>query len=282
MLKKSLITLLAIFFVGMLIVAYLYMQKQKEYKTSDHFLAIPASSEIMIHFDSLEDLMSKLENNEGVWKELCEFKAVSEVDKKLKNFSALLNESSSESELDLDRSLTIASQIMGKSQIEYLYVLPVRSYLEEKRIQAFIQNSLNSQKDPISREYNGVSLYTLPKAGSKKHLWHFCFSKGLMLVSSSMIYLENSVRQLEDSGSVIESKGFAQVYKTKGENVDANIYFNLRNCQKQFAFLFDKDIKSHIRNYSHLGNWVELDLSFRDHLVLLNGFTYSNQTKITI
>lgn len=58
--KKSLIPLLAIFFIGILAVAYFYMQKQKEYKTSDHFLAIPASSEIMIHFDNIEDLVSKL------------------------------------------------------------------------------------------------------------------------------------------------------------------------------------------------------------------------------
>jgi len=277
MLKKSLIPLLAIFFVGILVVAYFYMQKQNEYKTSDHFLAIPASSEIMIHFDDLEDLISKLDENQGVWKELCQFKALSDINKNLNNFSGLINDSSSESELDLDRSLTIASQIMGRNQVEYLYVLPVRSYLEEKRIQSFIQDQLNSQKELISRKYNGTSLYTLPKPNSGKKFLHFCFSKGLMLVSSSMIYLENSVRQLDESGSISESKGFDQVFRTKGENVDANIYFNLKNCQKQFASLFDKDIKSHIRRYSHLGNWVELDLSFRDHLVLLNGFTYSDQ-----
>ena len=73
MLKKSLIPLLVIFFVGLLAMAYIYMQKQKEYKTSNHFLAIPPSSEIMIHFDDVEDLISKLEKNQGVWKELCQF-----------------------------------------------------------------------------------------------------------------------------------------------------------------------------------------------------------------
>ena len=276
MLKKSLIPLLAIFFIGILAMAYFYMQKQKEYKTSDHFLAIPSSSEIMIHFDDLEDLISKLSENNGVWKELCQFKTLSDINKNLKDFSDLINDSSSESELDLDRSLTIASQIMGKNQVEYLYVLPVRSYLEEKRIESFIQNSLNSKKELKSRRYNGISLYTLSIANFEKKSLHFCFSNGLMLVSSSMIYLENSARQLDESGSISESKGFDQVFKTKGENVDANIYFNLKNCQNQFASFFDKGIKSHIKNYSHLGNWVELDLSFRDHLVLLNGFTYSN------
>ncbi|MFT5749251.1 MAG: hypothetical protein ACI93S_000504 [Ancylomarina sp.] len=276
MLKKKLIPLLSIFFIGILAMAYFYMQKQKEYKTSDHFLAIPSSSEIMIHFDNLEDLTSKLGENTGVWKELCQFKTLSDINKNLMDFSSLISDSSSESELDLDRSLTIASQIMGRNQVEYLYVLPVRSYLEEKRIESFIQNSLNSKKELKSRKYNGISLYTLPIANSEKKSLHFCFSKGLMLVSSSMIYLENSARQLEESGSISESKGFDQVFKTKGENVDANIYFNLKNCQKQFASFFDKGIKSHIKNYSHLGNWVELDLSFRDHLVLLNGFTYSN------
>jgi hypothetical protein len=147
MIKKSLIPLLAIFFIGILAVAYFYMQKQKEYKTSDHFLAIPSSSEIMIHFDDLEELISKLGENKGVWKELCQFKTLSDINKNLNDFSDLINDSSSESELDLDRSLTIASQIMGRNQVEYLYVLPVRSYLEEKRIQSFIQNSLNSEKE---------------------------------------------------------------------------------------------------------------------------------------
>ena len=277
MLKKSLIPLLAIFFVGILAVAYFFMQKQKEYKTSDHFLAIPASSEMMIHFDDLEELISKLSENQGVWKELCQFETLSAIDKNLKDFSSLINDSASESELDLDRSLTIASQIMGKNEVEYLYVLPVRSYLEEKRIQSFIQDKFNSQKTLINRKYNGVSLFTLPKINSGNKYLHFCFSKGLMMFSSSMIYLENSVRQLDESGSISESKGFDQVFRTKGENVDANIYFNLKKCQNQFASLFNKAIKSHISHYSHLGNWVELDLSFRDHLVLLNGFTFSNQ-----
>lgn len=277
MLKKSLIPLLAIFFIGILAVAYLYMQKQKEYKTSDHFLAIPTSSEIMIHFDDLEDLISKLGENTGVWKELCQFKILNDIDKDLKNFSELIKDSYSESELELDRSLTIASQIMGKNQVEYLYVFPVRSYLEEKRIQSFIQKNFNSKKDLKSRKYNGLSLYTIVNANSEKKSLNFCFSNGLMLVSSSMIYLENSVRQLDESGSITESKGFDQVFKTKGENVDANIYFNLKKCHKQFASFFDKDIKSHISNYSHFGNWIELDLSFRDHLILLNGFTYSNK-----
>ena len=67
--------------------AYFYMQKQKEYKTSNHFLAIPASSEIMIHFDDLEELISKLGENQGVWKELCQFKTLSAIDKNLKIFS---------------------------------------------------------------------------------------------------------------------------------------------------------------------------------------------------
>ncbi|RXQ87625.1 DUF3352 domain-containing protein [Ancylomarina salipaludis] len=278
MLKKSLIPLLAIFFVGVLAMAYFYMQKQKEYKTSNHFLSIPASSEIMIHFDDVENLISKLEKNKGVWKELCQFDAFGKIDKNLKQLSALINDSSSDSEFDLNRSLSIASQIMGKNQIEYLYVLPVRSYLEEKRIQTFILNKFNSDKEPVSREYNGLNLYTIKTSTEKKFL-HFCFSKGLMLLSSSMIYLENSVRQLGESGSISESKGFNQVFKTKGENVDANIYFNLKKCQKQLAFLFEKGIKSHMSNYSHMGNWAELDLSFRDHLVLLNGFSYSDSAE---
>ena len=278
MLKKSLIPLLVIFFVGLLAMAYIYMQKQKEYKTSNHFLAIPPSSEIMIHFDDVEDLISKLEKNQGVWKELCQFDTFDKIDKNLKHLSALINDSSSDSEIDLNRSLTIASQIMGKNQIEYLYVIPVRSYLEEKRIQTFMLDNFSSQKEPISREYNGVNLYTV-KTNTDKNFLHFCFSKGLMLLSSSMIYLENSVRQLGEPGSISESKGFNQVFKTKGENVDANVYFNLKKCQKQVAALFEKEIKSHMTNYSHLGNWAELDLSFRDHLVLLNGFSYSDKAE---
>ncbi len=277
MLKKSLIPCLSILFIGILVGAYFYMQKQKVYKTtSDHFLAIPASSEIMIHFDNLEDLISKLNKNEGVWKEFCQFKTFNNINNSIDEFSSWLDSAPSESKFSLNRSLTIASRRMGRNEVEYLCISTIHNYTEEKRIQNFIQNKLNSGKDLASRKYNGLNLYTLPKSETKKKDIHFCFSNGLMLISSSMLYLENSVRQLDESGSIVESKGFNQVHKTKGENVNANIYFNLKKCQKQVASFFNKSIKSHISNYAHLGNWTELDFSLRNHLILLNGFSYSD------
>lgn len=258
------------------VLGYLYLQKQREYKGIDPFSAIPVNSEMIIQFESLEDLITKLENNTGAWKELSKFDKIADINKNLQFVDSLISHFDSEGTLSLDRSFTMASHLQGKNEIEYLYILPITDYLEEKKIKNAIINWVGLDRSVSERKYHNTTLYSIPPQTPKDKGIHFTFSKGLFIASRSMLLVENSVLQLSTENSIYNSKGFEQIRRTIGKNVDANIFLNLKTFPKQVSLSLDKDYSKFIRNYTNFANWTELDLSFRNKIILLNGFTYSD------
>ena len=276
MLRKILTYFFILLLLAIIVLGYLFLQKQKEYKGVDPFSAIPVNSELIVQFESLEQLISKLENNTGVWKELSNFDKIAKINSNLEFIDSLVSHFDPERSISLDRSFTMASHLQGKNEIEYLYILPINDFLEEKTIENSIINWIGPDHRLSERTYHNTTLFSIPSLKPKAKELHFAFSKGLFLISRSMLLLENSIRQLSTENSISKSKGFEQIRRTVGKNVDANIFLNLKTFPKQISFSLDKKHSKFIRNYTNLANWTELDLSFRNRIVLLNGFTYSD------
>ncbi|MCT4602792.1 MAG: hypothetical protein N4A59_07835, partial [Marinifilum sp.] len=196
MLKKILTSFFIALLLAIIVLGYLYLQKQKEYKGVDPFSAIPVNSELIIQFESLEQLITKLENNTGAWRELSNFNKIAKINENLQFIDSLASNIGSDYQFTLDRSFTMASHLQGKHDIEYLYILPILDYLEEKKLKTAVSNWIGPDLVLRERNYQNTSLYTIPAANEKKKELHFTFSKGLFLASRSMLLLENSVRQL--------------------------------------------------------------------------------------
>ncbi|MFA9371483.1 MAG: DUF3352 domain-containing protein [Labilibaculum antarcticum] len=276
MLKKILTSLLILLLLTIIVLGYLFLQKQQEYKEIDPFSAVPVNSEMIIQFESLEDLITKLENNTGAWKELSKFDGIASINKNLQFLDSLISNFDSEGTFSLDRSFTMASHLQGKNEIEYLYILPITDYLEEKKIKNAIFNWVELDSEVSEREYQNSTLYSIPPKNPKGKGIHFVFSDGLFIASRSMLLVENSLLQLSTENSITKTKGFEQIRRTIGKNVDANIFLNLKTFPKQVSLSLNNDHSKFIRNFTNFANWTELDLSFRNRIVLLNGFTYSD------
>ncbi|MBL4561492.1 MAG: hypothetical protein JKX79_10980 [Labilibaculum sp.] len=276
MLRKILTSLLIVLLLAIIILGFLYLQKQREYKGIDPFSAIPVNSQMIIQFESLEKLITKLENNTGAWKELSKFDKIANINENLQFLDSLISNFDSKGSFSLDRSFTMASHLQGKNEIEYLYLLPITDYLEEKKIKNAIINWVGLNSSVSERKYHNTTLFSIPPKNPKAKGIHFTFSKGLFIASRSMLLVENSVLQLSTDNSISKTKGFEQIRRTIGKNVDANIFLNLKTFPKQVSFSLNKNYSKFIRNFTNLANWTELDLSFRNRIILLNGFTYSD------
>ncbi|RUT78734.1 DUF3352 domain-containing protein [Ancylomarina longa] len=276
MLRKILTSIVILVLLAFIVLGYLYFQKQKEYKGVDPFSAVPVNSEMIIQFESLEKLIANLENNTGAWKELSKFDKIDKINQNLAYIDSLVDQFDSDHSITLNRSLTMASHLQGKNDIEYLYILPVMDYLEKKKIQNSIINLVGPERSIQEKNYHDATVYSISSLDKNSKGIHFAFSKGLFLASRSILLLENSIRQVSTDNSISKLKGFEQIRRTIGKNVDANIFLNLKTFPKQISFSLNKKYSSFIRNYTNLANWSELDLNFRNRIVLLNGFTYSD------
>jgi hypothetical protein len=257
-----------------IVLGYLFLKKQEQYKETDALKAIPVNSEIIVQFQDAALLQSKLNEEQGMWKAMSQFEAVKNINQTLEQLHQLLSSSPEGRNLNLNRKLTIASHIVGKNGIDFLFLFPLQDYLEEKQIKLFMESL--SREEIHSKTYNNTSLYSLSLEGGKKSKLHYAFSQGLFLISKSSLLLEESIRQLGASTNVTQSNGFARIQKTIGKKVDANIYVNLKTFPKLLSTKLDPQYRYFVKDFKDFANWTELDLTLRDNILFLNGFSYSD------
>ncbi len=275
MLRKTLTTTFIIVLLAGIVISYLYLKKQKEYDGVDPFSAVPESSASIVQLESIEQFISKLNKNKGIWQEMKHFKKMEEVHNQLQLIDSFA-QYAGQKPVSLNRPLSLVSHLQGKSDVEYLYILPIFNHQEKKKIKELIATSIKPDLLLHERSYQNTKIYSIPKSKKNKNEFHFAFSRALLLASKSSLLLESSIRQLSSGNSISKSKSFQKILKTTGKNVDANLFLNWETFPKQISFSLTKQHQNFLQNYTHFGNWTELDLSFRDRLILLNGFTYSD------
>lgn len=279
MVKKILTSLLIILLLASIILGYLYLKTQKDYKGTNPLQAVPINAQLILQTPNASHLLSQLKKPQCIWTKMAPLPCINKINKDLSGLDSLLNTIPKGNNISLNRPLLLASSLTGKNQIDYLFVMPINDFLEEKRIKTFIQKSILPPAQILEREYNRTTLYQIHDKSRNGSILNYAFSKGLVLLSRSQLLLEDAVRQLSTNNSISKTKGFAQIQRTIGKNAEANIYLNLKTFPKQISFLLDQKFSNYIRNYTHLANWTELDLSLKEKTILLNGFTYSDTQK---
>ena len=274
MLKKiltiaSLIIIIAAGFFG-----YRYIKSQR-IPDFNMLKAIPLDASFIIDSENFIDKMNTLSKNNKIYQELNQLKKVTHFNDDLTYLLKNYHENKFLNELINDNRVILSAHQSGKENIAFLFLLKMNTLRDKKIILQHV-NKLLSQKGEIKkREYNNTLVYQIQL---QERALYFSFNHGVLMFSPSSILLEAALRQSEVNESILSDKGFKTIQKTAGRNVDANVYINLTHFPEIISYLLHDKYKSKIANFTHLGNWMELDVNFKDDAVLLNGFTFSDQS----
>ncbi|MFP4023638.1 MAG: hypothetical protein ACLFVR_03850 [Thiohalospira sp.] len=274
MLKKiltitSLIIIIAAGFWG-----YRYIKNQR-LPDFNILNAIPLDAAFIIDSDNFIDKINTLNQTNKIFQELIQFKKVTHFNHDLSYLKNIYTENKFIKDLIDDNRITISAHRSGKENIAFLFLMKMNTLRDKKIIIQYIEGLLNEKGKIKKREYNNNWIYHI---NTNQRKLYFSFNQGVLLFSPSAILLEAAIRQSEVNESILDDKGFNTVQKTAGKNVDANVYINLYRFPEIISFMLNDDYKSKIANFKHLGNWMELDVNLKDDAVLLNGFTFSDQS----
>ena len=119
------------------------------------------------------------------------------------------------------------------------------------------------------RNFNGAVLYNSSGAIITIH-------KNYLLVSTSPLLVEASVRHLNSGGSILDNSDFAEI---AGETVvDENILFvNHMQLGKFFSGLASPKYLKYADFASKYSSWSVMNASFQQHSVLLEGRAYNHK-----
>ncbi|MBU8891999.1 MAG: hypothetical protein KOO66_04425 [Bacteroidales bacterium] len=274
MLKKVLIGIVILILPVSVYVGYKYIKKQ-QLPDFNIYKAVPLDACFIIESYDFIDKISDIRAENKIWEELILFPSVKNFDSDLEYLNKLSDQNQIIKELTDNNQLVISAHKLGKADLGFIFLIRLQNFRDKKSLLQSITSLISTDKIIKTRDYNNARIYIV-KTEDKE--LNFSFSNGILMFSSSSILVENAIRQSEAKESILNDRTFLKVQKTSGKNVDANIYLNLSNFNNIISKTLNKQQSSVISKMANLGNWTELDVNLKKDAVLLNGFTFSNDS----
>ena len=226
--------------------------------------AIPTNAAIIIKTDNWLKSWSELEASD-IWQQISK-------NDKWKNIK---------NEITNTKKTIEASEVLNKildNQVVYLSIHSTTQGFDILLSTAFQgENPLDLLKTHFisqklnSKDYDGVDLFELENG------WNLCIHKGIVFFSSSHLLVENSIRQLNNKLSLLNSPTFNRVRQTESTFANAHIYLNYH----EFSKLLKQNIVLNKKQEQQIGRWAEwaeLDLKIKNNSLIFSGFTLAQDS----
>ncbi len=278
MLKKGIIAIIIIIVIGIIVFAGIHFLKKQTIPDSKVINAVPINSPLIIESNNIINFFDKLQNKSSFWKDLKTIPLFKKLNKQINYFDTLFVRKNYLKENVLTRPVVISTHITGKDNINFLFLVGLTNNINENKISELIKELLKGNGIISQRNYNNTTIYDVKVSKLDIDNFSYTVSNGIFIFSFSSILVEDAVRQINSNTSLNNDKNFKKVFNTVGINAEANIYINYYYFPKFIGLMFDKEYRSYIQAIKNFSNWSELDLNIKDDIILLNGFTYTNDS----
>lgn len=263
--------------VAVLLVAYLFLKRPGDV-AMDALRAVPVDAALIFETNDFEGFLHKVNQENKIWKELMYFKGVELIDRQMLLLDSIIQNEQIAKEIIHRNSLYVSVHQTGKNKVGLIWIVTIPQGLHDKQVQDLI-GDLVGDKILTEKEYNKIKIFHVePGKGSRDNGFTYAVSNKLLIASSSTILLERALRQITLNDQIIDSYGFRKVSVTAGKNVDANLYVNFERMPVLLSFLFNDQYRPVVKESVAIGDWAELDVNITEDNILLNGFSYGNDS----
>jgi hypothetical protein len=274
--KRILPFIISLVLVIALIFGYIHFHTIKNYKNNYAIKAIPVDAGIIIQLNKPHQLIDIIHNEIKFKKELEQFSWFNSFNKGIHKIDSSATYNQTVIQNLINKSLTVSLHPEGKDKVQPLFLYELDNKAEQNKIESFLQE--NPPKNWIikERKYNSTTIHSLIIQNSAEV--YIAIKNGILMASYSPILIENSIRQLRSNFSLITSDTtFGKIYKTAGNNCDANIFVNFNLITNIIKPMFDASFNNELMFFNRVAKWGEFDINLSKDDISANGFLYSDE-----
>lgn len=273
MLKKILAsTFLLVLLSG--IVSFLYYFRETKRPVSSAIRAIPASAALIIETRQTHESWKKLSETNIIWEELLQVEYLSRLNNEIRILDSLYLLKPGVKEIFTDHSLFISAHMTEEKKFNFLFLFIVPPSVGSNAIYMLSKEN-SAGYIQTEKEYDGAVITAFH---SPENNFSFTVYNDIFIGSFNAMLVEDAVRQINSGVSLQDDFAFNKVACTSGEKADVNFYINHRFFP-QMANVFTREkYAPFLLSLKNFADWTALDLKIKPNVLLLNGFTFSNDS----
>ncbi|MBN2349359.1 MAG: DUF3352 domain-containing protein [Bacteroidales bacterium] len=278
MLKKAIPYIVIIGLV--LIVVFSLIVIRKSVKSGGNPLkSIPHDAAVIVKINNYHEFFNKVTINSKLWEQLNLLPSINRLDKQVRFLDSLLLKNNHARKLLLNTPSYMSIHYTGRAKISYLHTISLPKGVTARQINDLITGLTDKSGEITQRKYEGKEIFDVRFFHENAvNSFSYSINEGLVMLSFSSILLEDAIRQAGLSKNILSDAGFRKVLSTAGKNVVANIFINYNYFPKLLSVFVGQPDKAEVRGLNYLAEWTELDVNLNNEVMLLNGFTFANDS----
>jgi hypothetical protein len=278
LLSGRFVLIASIFILALIIVTGLIFIRKKSSTSSNLITAIPADASLIIQINDYHNIQQSLFEKNNIWNKLNIISPFDKIDNTVKILDSLATHVPDFSEVLYKGKIYISGHFVGGRKTDFLYIIEQNSGKGVRQIVTVLEDITKTAIANTERKYEGKEIFTFKlKKDIGNTTYFLAIIEGNILLSKSVILIENSIRQYSLSKSLLDDAGFAAVLNTAGKNKDANVYLNMKKFSGILSGLASSDFSQKVKSYNNFAGWMELDLNVIDKQLMFNGFVQDDE-----
>ncbi|MBK6283706.1 MAG: hypothetical protein IPF54_14575 [Draconibacterium sp.] len=186
----------------------------------------------------------------------------------------------------------VALGLMGDKSLTPLVIQKAESSGRQKSIETLSRVLFPEPEFTYTEiDYTGYKITSAITIDSKKS-FHYCFTDGLVIASSNLVLVQQSLLQLSEPG-ITKNPSFEKITKSMGSEPDVAFYVNqqlfpdfllefVNSSSIEEANEFGENVKRNhyrnVRDFKRFSSWNEFEAEFNDNDILFKGITVANDS----
>ncbi len=256
---------------------WFFMQREtKGYTENSAFKAIPVKTPLVIEIRDVGALLDKMGAESAIMTAFREIPEMESFRAEMNELKAMISASEDLKIMLAGRPLLAAFNMEGKDQIGCLFALSLENRAERSDMIGFLQDLAKQRSGKLTkRTYDNVEIYRFRSDNAE---YNFAESNGIFLFSRQALFIENAIRQIP-SGNLLDQEQFRNLYNTKGNESDFNIFINHERIHQILTKATTPSFKRALQLFAGFGDRTELDVKLKESEILLGGFSFSESNK---
>ncbi|MBD1398469.1 PQQ-like beta-propeller repeat protein [Pontibacter sp. JH31] len=264
------------YFIGFVLLAslvyYGFSRWQDTRQQVDLWTLVPHNAAFVVETNNHSELVSHLRETE-LWES---FSVLPVAQRFQENMSMLDSVAPGSQRLErfLDKKNILTSvHVLGKSEVEFVYYIPVVSVGEHRFLRTLTENIVKSVifKEE-TREYQGFLLTDITNTQFGTGFTYFSYHNNIIL-SASPVLVEEIVRRINRGNLSSIASDFKKVNYLGQPDVYANVFVNYRAMPEILGLFLKEELMPQVRYLSSFCRNAMLELKMDRNKLFLNGFS---------
>ncbi len=274
--KRIIITGIVFILAISIIIGFIFIRKKSSF-ISNPWKVIPVDAAYILRINDYHRFENSLTEESKIWKSLSFIQPFSGIATHIQYLDSVAQVNSRCSELLRKSQVLISGHYLGGRKSNFLILISLPAGHIEKNIVELISDISTQNLRKKERKYEGKSIYSFhTTTKGNNHTYYLSVFEGNVLMSKSVILIENAIRQQSLSKSLVDDEEFSEVLATSGKNKDANLFIDLRKFTGIASIIANDKFGARLKKFKEFGGWAEFDINNVARQTMFNGFMMSD------